>query len=506
MSAIARWWHSDDLRGLWAATVCALIFAVAAALPLTPHDLWFHIRLGQQMVETRALITTDIFSYTQYGEGYFYNAWLSELVLYGLWTFGGAPLLVLTRALCVVCFYAIFLRLAWRASGSERWSAWFILFAALASFPHWQLRPQTFVLPIFALFVVILTRYLEQGRAPLSWLPIAMIAWVNLHGSFVFGLLLIGLTVIGDLSARIAMGERDSVLTRDQSLRLLVWAILTFAAVLLNPLGVGMLATVFDVGSTPAIQSGVLEWLPTTIREFPANLLYLLVLAWLIGMILSHARGRVAPALWALAFVGLGWYAQRNVLWASALLALPLALVWRDVSARVATRGSALATHWLARFFWQPKRLAGMRVLILLALVGVALLPMTRGIVGGDDLRAWVSGDTPIDVVEYIRKNNLRGRMYHEIGAGSYLMWALWPQHQVFIDSRINLYPAEQWREYFAVWHVSEGYETILDKYQVEYVLADTFWMPQLITALQKRERTWTLMFQSGQSFLFRRR
>jgi len=168
-------------------------------MPLTPHDLWFHIRLGQQMLDTRALVTTDIFSYTQYGATYFSNAWLGKLVLYGLWSVGGAPLLVFARVLCVVCFYAMFWWLGWRASGSERWSAWFILLAALASFPHWQLRPQTFVLPIFALFVFILTRYLERGRAPLFWLPLLMIAWVNLHGSFVFGFALVALTLAGEM-------------------------------------------------------------------------------------------------------------------------------------------------------------------------------------------------------------------------------------------------------------------------------------------------------------------
>lgn len=494
MNACVRWWQSDDLRGLWAVTALALIFVVAATMPLTPHDLWFHIRLGQQMLETRALVTSDIFSYTRYGQAYFYNAWLGELVLYGLWVAGGAPLLVFTRALCVVCFYAIFLGLAWRASGSERWSAWFILLAALASFPHWQLRPQTFVLPIFALYVVILTRYLEQGRAPLFWLPLLMIAWVNLHGSFVFGMWLIVLTIVGEII---------QATRRAQVIRLMMWAGLTGAAIFVNPLGVGMLATVWEIGRDPSIQGWVLEWLPANAREFPASVFFALVWLFIVGMWFSRARSHAAFVLWAVTFVWMGWSAYRNALWASALLIPLLALFWGDIGARFTARVSAWR-GWQRLF--RPKRMGLMRALIVIVLMSVVLLPFARAFVFGADLRAWVSTDTPIDAVNYLRENNVRGRMYHEIGAGSYLMWSLWHQQRVFVDSRINLYTPEQWRDYFAVLSAQDGFEDLLDKYRVEYVLADSFWMPQLIEALRKREQSWTLVFQSGQSFLFRRR
>lgn len=498
-----HWWHAEDGHGLWAATALALIFAVAAILPLTPHDLWFHLRLGQQMLETHALVTTDIFSYTRFGEPYFNNAWLGELALYGIWVAGGAPLLVLTRAVCVVYFYAIFLGLAWRASGSERWSAWFSLFAALASFPHWQLRPQTFVLPIFAFYVVLLMRYLARGRASLFWLPLLMIAWVNLHGSFVFGLLLIGLAIAGEIVQRVVPLAQTTLLTRTQLVRLIVWGIVTCAAILVNPLGMGMLEVVLEIGRDPSIQGWVLEWLPANAREFPASVFFALVWLFLLGAWFSHARGHAALALWALTFIGLGWSAYRNALWASALMTPLLAMLWRDISARVVPRASAWC-GWQTLF--RPKRLGLLRALIGMALLSVMLLPFARAFFFGDNLRAWVSADTPIDAVNYLRENDLRGRVYHEIGAGSYLMWALWPQQQVFVDSRINLYPAAQWRDYFAILSAQDGFEEILDKYQVEYVLADSFWMPQLITALQKRERTWRLVFENGTSFLFQRR
>ena len=507
MNVLMRWWQSDDLRGLWAATVCVLIFAVAATMPLTPHDLWFHVRLGEQMIEQRALVTTDIFSYTQYGKAYFNNAWLGELALYAAWVVGGLPLLVFMRALSVLCFYAMFLWLAWRASGSERWSAWFVLLAALASYPHWQLRPQTFALPIFTLFVVILMRYQERGRAPLQWLALLMIAWVNLHGSFVFGLLLVVMTIAGDILERALPAMNLPMLSRPQLIRLGVWAFLTFAAMFVNPLGIGILDAVSEIGRDPSIQGWVLEWLPANAREFPANVFYLMVLAFLIGALFSRVRLRAAPALWSVTFIWLGWSAYRNALWACGLVVPLLSMLWADIGEQVKMHLSALVAGRCMQFLFRPRRFRLMRVLILSGLMGFSIiaLPMFRAAFVGDDLHWWASTDTPIDAVNYIRANGLRGRTYHEIGAGSYLMWALWPQQQVFVDSRINLYPAEQWRDYFTVTNGQDGFEEILEKYQVDYLLVNTFWQPQLLSAVEKRSARWQLLCHCGESFLFGR-
>ena len=50
-----------------------------------------------------------------------------------------------------------------------------------------------------------------------------------------------------------------------------------------------------------------------------------------------------------------------------------------------------------------------------------------------------------------------------------------------------------------------DGFEEILEKYQVDYVLADSFWQPGLVAALQKRSAQWMLLFQSGEIYLFQR-
>src|SRR5262245_55826505 len=59
-----------------------LALAVVACLMPTHNDTWWHLRSGQEMIRTRALLFEDRFSFTAYG-GFFWNhSWLSQLVFY----------------------------------------------------------------------------------------------------------------------------------------------------------------------------------------------------------------------------------------------------------------------------------------------------------------------------------------------------------------------------------------------------------------------------------------
>lgn len=106
--------------------------------------------------------------------------------------------------------------------------------------------------------------------------------------------------------------------------------------------------------------------------------------------------------------------------------------------------------------------------------------------------------DTPVAAAEYLRKNPCQGRLFNEMGYGSYLDWALYPDTQVFIDPRVELYPMALWQDYVAL---TKGVdvETLLNKpYQqqsISCVLLDKKLQPRLAEAmatLPSWERTYT--------------
>src|SRR5205823_10510920 len=111
-------------------------------------------------------------------------------------------------------------------------------------------RPQSFAFPLFAGYLAILTGYRLGWNNRLWLLPVLMVVWVNTHGSFVMGLALIGLSVLGEVSQVLfrrlrgdhtptarSTGEGASARTLGPLIR---WGAVTAAGVLLNPGGLAI--------------------------------------------------------------------------------------------------------------------------------------------------------------------------------------------------------------------------------------------------------------------------
>jgi hypothetical protein len=113
-----------------------------------------------------------------------------------------------------------------------------------------------------------------------------------------------------------------------------------------------------------------------------------------------------------------------------------------------------------------------------------------------------VGVETPVEAVEYLRENP-GGKLFNEMGYGSYLIWAL-PEQGVFIDPRVELYPFEQWQDYV---HITNGtrYNELLEKYGADRLLIDTDLQPELTQVLEK-DQSWTKEYQGPRSQIWVRR
>src|SRR5258708_7465574 len=113
-----------------------LLLALAAIVLLSifsgeirDTDIWLHLKTGQHTLQTRALTVPDPFSYTSgtAAAGYageestrYFNLtheWLSQVLMYLLYSLGGFPALVATRALLLLTFCALAGWIAFRRTG-----------------------------------------------------------------------------------------------------------------------------------------------------------------------------------------------------------------------------------------------------------------------------------------------------------------------------------------------------------------------------------------------------
>jgi hypothetical protein len=93
------------------------------------------------------------------------------------------------------------------------------------------------------------------------------------------------------------------------------------------------------------------------------------------------------------------------------------------------------------------------------------------------------SADTPVAAVEHLRAERCAGRIFNEMGQGSYMSWALYPAAQHYIDPRIELFPPQQWETYAAV-SAGQGVAAFLEREQIACVSLDSALQPKLAATM----------------------
>ena len=115
---------------------------------------------------------------------------------------------MVVQAVLIAVAYLLLLWMVVRKTGRPRLAAAVLLLAIEPNaYTNWSIRPQSYAIPLFASFLVILTGYRQRWWRTL-WRSLPMMAvWVHLHGSFLLGLGLMGLVLLGRGGIRRKAGD-----------------------------------------------------------------------------------------------------------------------------------------------------------------------------------------------------------------------------------------------------------------------------------------------------------
>lgn len=489
---------SIPIEPLWFLIVLAALGFFVSLVPLPPNDFWWHLKIGELIVREGRIPSTNMFGWAVPEDAPFtYGAWLGEVLLYLLYRAGGLPLVIFARnVLALIAFGLIGLE-ARRRSGSWRLAALALALAGGMSLNNLIVRPQIWSWLPFVAFYLALTRFREGSARPtaLLTLPFLMAFWVNAHGAFILGPILLGLTLTG--------GVLEAILRRPARplLRpLLGITALTLVALLLNPQGLGILGYVHRLLTDRPSQTLVVEWASPTPHGIANVIFYLSILLLLLA--LAYSRQRLSPteALFLLSFLWLAWNGQRYVIWFG-MVAMP-----------ILTR---LLAGALPPWPWPsppPRRLHTLLAVMLVAPViavqpwWVERIPLPeaywRQVWRGLPVGPLVGLETPVKAVEYLRAHP-GGRLFNEMGYGSYLIWAL-PEQKVFVDPRVELYPYELWLDYIRISRAAR-YNELLRRYGIDRVLIDKVLQEELVRALEE-DPQWEKEYEDERAQVWRRK
>jgi hypothetical protein len=112
------------------------------------------------------------------------------------------------------------------------------------------------------------------------------------------------------------------------------------------------------------------------------------------------------------------------------------------------------------------------------------------------------SNKFPVMAADWLQDNPQDGRMFNNFIWGGYLLYRLWPQQNVFIDGQTDFYGEALTREYAQVMALREGWEAILKKYDVAWVIVQSD--KPLVGALQDTLH-WTILYQDPTATILHR-
>ncbi|WP_129631537.1 hypothetical protein [Candidatus Oscillochloris fontis] len=493
------------LDHVWIFAALAFIALRALLTPIQPQDFWWHMATGKIIVETGQIPTVDSFSYTQAGQPFYNQSWLGQVLMYGLYQIGGPALLVIVQAALLAATYGLLLRICVERTQRLRLSVIFLLLATMpASFDNWIVRPQTYALSLFIIYLYVLDGWRRANpgyRWQLWLLPALAVVWVNLHGSFVLGGGMIGLTFGAEWLRRLVVdvGQRraGSVAVAEPRAPLgplFLSGVLTGAAWLLNPGGFAVLGYVRNLLGSSAVTRLVTEWAPQTVRSTNGVIFFLFVIVGVV--VLAYAPRRVNPVDLFLSgvFFWLALGAVRNNLWFIAV-ATPMVVVqlasWLPRNERPVFQGATAINSVLV----------GM-----IGLMVVMSLPWFKPYLGlPPAVGAVISPETPVAAVAFLAQEPERpARLFHDMSYGSYLIWAL-PKQRVWADPRIELYPLEQWIDY-QFFGSGANMEELLARYQIDAMLLSNKNQSTLIEYAQAHPEVWEQRYADDEATYFVRR
>jgi hypothetical protein len=381
---------------------------------LASADFWWHLRSGELIWANRAVPRNDPFTFTVAGHRWIAHEWLSEVLLYATYRFGGyAAVLALFGTLIAAAYW-----LAFRSAKADLLVGPPVLVLAVwAAHPTFLARPQIFTLCLFSVFCFVLEAHRRTG----SWrtllvLPALTLLWVNLHGGYILGPTLILLFLAGyALDAIIDVEARRNFPTRAKQVGLAGLACL--AVVPLNPNGMRLYTYPFETLGSPVMQSVITEWQAPDPRQRLFFPLFLLVGLAALALALRRRTLRPGDILFVTFFAVAALHSMRHMALFS-VACIPLLAGWR-----------------LPPIPWRiPLALRSGAIALLV------LLSVWRWHSAAGDAALFERERFPAEAVTFLEHSHPSGQIFNSYAFGGYLIWRLYPDYRVYVDGRADLY------------------------------------------------------------------
>ena len=412
-------------------------------------DIWWHLKVGDWIIDHVAVPHTGILSRTAASRAWVAYSWGYEVLMSRAYAwFGLMGIGLYGTLLTIAVAYSVYWMLR-RLSG-HFWLACIGTGAVCSAFLfNGMPRPFFFSIVLFAVTLTLLLEASRQGRIRLLYpLPLIFLLWANLHIQFIYGLFLVGLFVGVNLAQRLAVAlgiAPDFLSTPTLPItNLVVIGAACVLSTLVDPYFYHPYQVVLEYSKAKFTYAVIIELQPLSFRGYSHFAELLLTAAgffavgWRKKLDLFKLLLMTAASVIAYRTMRDAWF-----------ICLPAAACIADAFAPQADLGKegGVAETWLEKLG------VAAAVAILLAITANGTDFNQRG------LDRAVSSQYPVNAVNFLRRNPVQGPLYNALNWGGFLMWYM-PEYPVAIDGRNDLYGDDLDKIFFNSQNAEKSYTT----------------------------------------------
>jgi hypothetical protein len=476
----------------------------------------WHIRNGELILRNHAITRRDPFSSASEpgaimsGQPWYAWEWLYDTAIAAVDDRVGLNGVIALTALVVAFTFALVFRWTLNHAGILV-TAVLLGMSLWSSAVHLQARPHVFSW-LFAVVCFHLLASSETGAIRnhrLFWLLPLMLLWVNVHGGFVLGFVLLGIYFLAGLleSFRKPTGSEGS---RQRLKYLAEVSGSSLLVSMVNPFGPKLIVHVWGYLSNPWLMNHIDEFRSPDFHGLAQQSFAGLVLLAILALSVRREKLRISQLLVILFAAYSGFYATRNLPVSSLLLTMVSAPM---LSQALTERSEGAGWAPLMRRAWSAVRAFSSRMQAvefglrghLWPILGILVLSVVCARQGRVGAHPWMTAHFdperfPVEAAEMMAQAGIPGPIFCPDNWGGYLIYRLYPATRVYVDDRHDFYGTSFLKNYLKVVRVAPDWRRTLDETRVRWVLVPT--ESSLASALREAS-DWAVIHQDKTAVLF---
>lgn len=396
-------------------TLFLLILAFSTTANYFDFDLWARLIAGMGVVDGGHVLKTDFLSYTPV-HTWWDHEWGAGVIFYLFLKFLGPYSLIILQACMLFAIFFIASQIIKLRTKIQPYNILFYFFALMAVMDNLNnpIRCHMFSFLFFTLFIYILEKVRHGNNKLLYTVPFIIILWNNIHGGVTSGLGLLAMYTFGEF------------LNKKPFKKYLITLLFSLIALIINPWGIEYIKFLFKANLMK--RPYIVEWWGLfskfyLFKQIKFKIFMFFVVIFESMSIFKNIKSNSIKE----------WYNKADkVKYTVLAMTFYLAIAHVKLLPFFAIAALCYTYEDFYKLIQNIKLPTWKNKAVYILLLFISIFTLTA-----KEFSIPVGIDTyPVKEVEFIKINNIKGKLLTNFGYGSFAAYKLYPQNLIYMDGR----------------------------------------------------------------------